>query len=164
MGPYNDHGWSEAHYSAGKYVEAHLPNTQMIYVDNLNSAAKPGVTVPQVVAVAERHRCGSLRAHQQGVAPGRCFAVLMVGRLDDYLRANGVTHLADYLSFAMVERGLPDEVTFPGRCWGELWADLEATGDRLAPMRLWPDPERPAERGFAVLALPRHWRPAPAGL
>jgi simple sugar transport system substrate-binding protein len=26
-----------------------LPNTQMIYVDNLNPAAKPGVTVPQVV-------------------------------------------------------------------------------------------------------------------
>jgi simple sugar transport system substrate-binding protein len=49
VGPYNDHGWSEAHYTAGKYVESKLPNTQMIYVDNLNPAAKPGVTVPQLV-------------------------------------------------------------------------------------------------------------------
>jgi len=49
VGPYNDHGWSEAHYTAGKYVESKVPNTQMIYVDNLNPAAKPGVTVPQVV-------------------------------------------------------------------------------------------------------------------
>jgi len=49
VGPYNDHGWSEAHYQAGKYVEAKIPNAKMSYVDNLNAAAKPGVTVPQVV-------------------------------------------------------------------------------------------------------------------
>jgi simple sugar transport system substrate-binding protein len=49
VGPYNDHGWSEAHYVAGKYVEAKIPGAQMIYVDNVNPAAKPGVTVPQVV-------------------------------------------------------------------------------------------------------------------
>ncbi len=49
VGPYNDHGWSEAHYAAGKYVESKVPNTKMIYVDNVNPGAKPGVTVPQVV-------------------------------------------------------------------------------------------------------------------
>jgi basic membrane protein A and related proteins len=49
VGPYNDHGWSEAHYAAGKYVESKIPNTKMIYVDNVNPGAKPGVTVPQVV-------------------------------------------------------------------------------------------------------------------
>jgi len=49
VGPYNDHGWSEAHYMAGKYVEAKIPNSKMIYVDNVNPGAKPGVTVPQVV-------------------------------------------------------------------------------------------------------------------
>ncbi len=49
VGPYNDHGWSEANYQAGQYAEANLPGAKMIYVDNLNSAAKPGVTVPQVV-------------------------------------------------------------------------------------------------------------------
>ncbi|PKO20616.1 MAG: BMP family ABC transporter substrate-binding protein [Chloroflexi bacterium HGW-Chloroflexi-1] len=49
VGPYNDHGWSEAHYAAGKYAEAKIPGAKMIYVDNLNPGAKPGVTVPQVV-------------------------------------------------------------------------------------------------------------------
>ncbi|MCX6030285.1 MAG: BMP family ABC transporter substrate-binding protein [Chloroflexi bacterium] len=49
VGPYNDHGWSEAHYAAGKYAEAKIPGAKMIYVDNLNAGAKPGVTVPQVV-------------------------------------------------------------------------------------------------------------------
>ncbi|MHC4434128.1 MAG: transaldolase family protein [Planctomycetota bacterium] len=43
-------------------------------------------TVPQVVAIAERHRLGIQRARQNGVEPGRCFAVIMIGRLDDYLR------------------------------------------------------------------------------
>ncbi len=43
-------------------------------------------TVPQVIAIAERHRAGAARAHAKGVTPGRCFAVLMIGRLDDYLR------------------------------------------------------------------------------
>jgi simple sugar transport system substrate-binding protein len=50
VGPYNDHGWSEAHYAAGKYAESKIPNSKMIYVDNVNPGAKPGVTVPQVVA------------------------------------------------------------------------------------------------------------------
>jgi simple sugar transport system substrate-binding protein len=49
VGPYNDHGWSEAHFAAGKYVESKIPNTKMVYVDNVNPGAKPGVTVPQVV-------------------------------------------------------------------------------------------------------------------
>ena len=43
-------------------------------------------TVPQVVAVAERHRKGVARARRDGTRPGHCFAVIMIGRLDDYLR------------------------------------------------------------------------------
>jgi transaldolase len=43
-------------------------------------------TVPQAVAVAERHRAGTVRAREKGIAPGKCFAVIMIGRLDDYLR------------------------------------------------------------------------------
>ena len=49
VGPYNDHGWSEAHYAAGRYVESKIPHSKMIYVDNVNPGAKPGVTVPQLV-------------------------------------------------------------------------------------------------------------------
>jgi transaldolase len=43
-------------------------------------------TVPQVIAIAERHRQGIQRARQNGIEPGKCFAVIMIGRLDDYLR------------------------------------------------------------------------------
>jgi transaldolase len=43
-------------------------------------------TVPQVIAIAERHRKGIQRARQAGIEPGKCFAVLMIGRLDDFLR------------------------------------------------------------------------------
>lgn len=43
-------------------------------------------TVPQVLAAAERHRQGIQRAKAQGITPGKCFAVIMIGRLDDYLR------------------------------------------------------------------------------
>ena len=43
-------------------------------------------TVPQAVAIAERHRAGTKRAREKGIEPGKCFAVIMIGRLDDYLR------------------------------------------------------------------------------
>lgn len=43
-------------------------------------------TVPQVLAAGERHLKGIRRAEANGVSPGRCFAVIMIGRIDDYLR------------------------------------------------------------------------------
>jgi simple sugar transport system substrate-binding protein len=49
VGPYNDHGWSQAHYEAGKYVERMAPGTRMIYIDKVNPADRPGVTIPQLV-------------------------------------------------------------------------------------------------------------------
>ncbi len=49
VGPYNDHGWSEAHYSAGKYVEEKVSGTKMIYLDKLNPADRKGTTLEQVV-------------------------------------------------------------------------------------------------------------------
>jgi len=42
-------------------------------------------TVPQVIAVAERYRRGLARARKTGGKSGKCFAVIMMGRLDDYL-------------------------------------------------------------------------------
>jgi len=54
--------------------------------DGITCTVTVSFTVPQVVAVAERHRAGVGRARMKGVEPGRCFAVLMIGRLDDYLR------------------------------------------------------------------------------
>ena len=43
-------------------------------------------TVPQAIAIAERHRAGIARAGAAASTPGKCFAVIMIGRLDDYLR------------------------------------------------------------------------------
>jgi len=49
VGPYNDHGWSQAHYEAGEYVEKMIPGSEMIYIDKVNPADRPGVTIPQLV-------------------------------------------------------------------------------------------------------------------
>ncbi len=49
VGPSNDHGWSEAHYTAAQYVVEKLPNTRFIYLDKLNSADRPETTLEQVV-------------------------------------------------------------------------------------------------------------------
>ncbi len=43
-------------------------------------------TVSQALAIAESYRRGLARARTAGVPSGQCFAVLMVGRVDDYLR------------------------------------------------------------------------------
>jgi transaldolase len=54
--------------------------------EGITVTATVSFTVPQVLAIAERHRLGIARASAAGVEPGKCFAVIMIGRLDDYLR------------------------------------------------------------------------------
>jgi len=49
VGPYNDHGWSQAHFDGGKYLEKMIPGAKMIYIDKVNPADRPGVTIPQLV-------------------------------------------------------------------------------------------------------------------
>ena len=46
VGPYNDHGWSQAHFEAGKYVEEKLPNAKMLYIDKVNPADRGGDHYP----------------------------------------------------------------------------------------------------------------------
>ena len=48
VGPYNDHGWSQAHYEAGLYVEENIPGAQMVYLDKVNPADRPGTTPAQL--------------------------------------------------------------------------------------------------------------------
>ncbi len=63
-------------------------------LDVLEDCAAEGITctltisytVPQTIATAERYRRGVQRAKAKGIRPGKCFAVIMIGRLDDYLR------------------------------------------------------------------------------
>jgi transaldolase len=52
----------------------------------MTTTATVSFTVPQAIAIAERHRAGARRARQHGIEPGKCFAVIMIGRLDDYMR------------------------------------------------------------------------------
>lgn len=54
--------------------------------EGITITATVSFTVPQAIAIAERHREGIRRARANGIAPGQCFAVIMIGRLDDYLR------------------------------------------------------------------------------
>ena len=48
VGPYNDHGWSQAHYDAGLYVEEKVPGAKMVYLDKVNVADRPGTTPAQL--------------------------------------------------------------------------------------------------------------------
>lgn len=54
--------------------------------EGLNVAATVSFTVPQVLAMAEAYQRGRQKAIANGIQPGVGIAVLMVGRLDDYLR------------------------------------------------------------------------------
>lgn len=49
VGPRNDHGWSQAHYEGGLYVEENLPGSEMILFESLNPADKPEATLEGVV-------------------------------------------------------------------------------------------------------------------
>ncbi|HUB31616.1 MAG TPA: transaldolase family protein [Bryobacteraceae bacterium] len=54
--------------------------------EGITCTATVSFTVPQAVAIGERHKAGIARARAKGIQPGKCFAVIMIGRLDDYLR------------------------------------------------------------------------------
>jgi simple sugar transport system substrate-binding protein len=49
VGPYNDHGWSEAHYAGAEYVTENLPGSSFVYLDKLNPADRPETTLEQAV-------------------------------------------------------------------------------------------------------------------
>jgi len=63
-------------------------------------------TVPQVLAVAERRCEGMRRARARGIAPGGCLPVLMIGRLDDYLREVALDTRADVQESDIQQAGL----------------------------------------------------------
>jgi simple sugar transport system substrate-binding protein len=48
VGPYNDRGYSQAHYEGGLYVQEKLAGSEMIYVDKVNPADRPGTTPAQL--------------------------------------------------------------------------------------------------------------------
>lgn len=49
VGPADDHGWSEAHYRAGRYVEANIAGSRMLLMESLNPDAQPDRSLVDVV-------------------------------------------------------------------------------------------------------------------
>ena len=80
------HGWAPNIAVKLPATAAGLDVLEDCTAEGITTAATVSFTVPQVLAIAERHRAGSARARAQGIVPGKCFAVIMIGRLDDYLR------------------------------------------------------------------------------
>jgi transaldolase len=67
-------------------TSAGLDVLEQCAAEGITTTATVSFTVPQVLAIAEKHRRGIARAQQNNVTGGKCFAVIMIGRLDDYLR------------------------------------------------------------------------------
>ena len=53
--------------------------------EGITITATVSFTVPQVIAIAERCEQAAKKARKAGKRPGKCFAVIMIGRIDDYL-------------------------------------------------------------------------------
>jgi simple sugar transport system substrate-binding protein len=49
VGPTNDGGWNQAHFDAANYVVEKIPGTKFIFIDKVNPADRPNVTVEQAV-------------------------------------------------------------------------------------------------------------------
>lgn len=74
--------------------------------DGITTTATVSFTLPQVLAVAERHRAGIARAKAKGITPGKCFAVIMIGRLDDFLREVALDNLNSVTEADIRQAGL----------------------------------------------------------
>lgn len=72
----------------------------------LNMAATVSFTVPQVLAVGEAAARGKERCIAAGKKPGLTIAVMMVGRLDDYLRDVAHDSGADVSESDLVQAGI----------------------------------------------------------
>ena len=49
VGPPNDGGWNQAQYDGAQYVLQKVPGTKFIYIDKVNPADRPNVTVQQAI-------------------------------------------------------------------------------------------------------------------
>jgi simple sugar transport system substrate-binding protein len=104
VGPYNDHGWSQAHYEAGHYVEQKVPGTKMIYIDKVNPADRPGVTIPQLVDDMVEKGAGLIIANSDDMKDGTREAAMMHPEIkflhvsgDDVLTGKGSKNLSNVM-------------------------------------------------------------------
>jgi transaldolase len=87
-------------------VLAGLDVLEECIAEGITATATVSFTVPQAVAIAERCRAGRERARRNGARPGECFAVIMIGRLDDYLREVAADTRADVSESDIRQAGL----------------------------------------------------------
>lgn len=104
VGPYNDHGWSQAHYDGGKYVEKALPGAGMIYIDKVNPADRPGVTIPQLVDDMVEKGAELIIANSDDMKDGTREAALMHPDIhfihisgDDVIRGQALENLSNLM-------------------------------------------------------------------
>ena len=67
-------------------TQAGLEVLEECVAEGLTVTATASFTVPQALAIGDRHMKGLARAKKNNIKQGKCFAVIMVGRLDDYIR------------------------------------------------------------------------------
>jgi len=87
-------------------VSAGLDVLEDCIAEGITVAATVSFTVPQAIAIAERCRTGCQRARSKGLEPGKCFAVIMIGRLDDYLREVALDNRAGVTESDIRQAGL----------------------------------------------------------
>jgi len=100
------HGWAPNIAVKLPATGAGLDVLEDCVAEGITVTATVSVTVAQVVAIADRHRAGMRRARQRGSEPGRCFAVIMIGRLDDYLREVAHDHQSAVVESDIRQAGL----------------------------------------------------------
>lgn len=74
--------------------------------EGITVTATVSYNVPQVLAVAEQYRKARKAAKKAGKKPGVCFAVIMIGRIDDYLRDIAADRKADISESDISQAGL----------------------------------------------------------
>lgn len=65
---------------------AGLAAMEQCVAEGMCTTVTASFTVAQALAIGEHYERGIKRAEENGVTPKPCFAVLMIGRLDDYIR------------------------------------------------------------------------------
>ena len=92
VGPKGDRGWSQAHYTAGQYVEEKLPGAKMIVLESLNTAARPETTLDQVLEdmVSQGAELIECLSHDRGAGNQVDFTKSLFGVGFQFLDANPV--------------------------------------------------------------------------
>lgn len=80
------HGWAPNIAVKIPVTAAGLDVLEQCVAEGITITATVSFTLPQVLEIGRRYQAGVEKARQKGLTPGKCFAVVMVGRIDDYIR------------------------------------------------------------------------------